>query len=370
MAYRFIIFISIVQSILFLTHWFFYRTSVFFFDLSDPSVKTFLKIVLFFFSVSLVSTSFLAFRYSNVLVRMVYVIAASWTGFLNFFVLASISSWVIYLAAQSFHSSLDRKLLAGILFGLAIVAGIYGIVNATTTRVTNISVKLPHLPEYWRGKTAVWISDIHLGSVKRYGFAKDITNRIEKLKPDLIFIGGDLFDGGTVDLNGFMEPFSGISAPDDIYFITGNHEEFSDPARYLEAVKQAGIKVLNNEMVNLRGLQIIGVDYRDSAKRQKYEMILNGIKINPDLPAILLKHSPTNLDIANKKGIALQLSGHTHKGQIFPINFITGLVYHGYDYGFKKFKDLQIYTSSGVGTWGPPMRVGNIPEIVVIKFDR
>jgi len=369
MAYQFIIFIAVVQSILFLTHWFLYRTLVFFLSLTSPNVALPLKIVLFFFSVSLVSTSFLAFRYSNVLVRMVYVIAASWTGFLNFFVLASISSWVIYLAAQSFSFSLDRKLLACILFGLAIVAGIYGIVNATTSRVTNISVKLTHLPEYWHGKNAVWISDIHLGSVRRYGFAKNVADRIQQLQPDLIFIGGDLFDGGTVDLNDFTEPFSRLSAPDGVYFITGNHEEFSDPARYLEAVKQAGIKVLNNEMVNLKGLQIIGVDYRDSAKRQKYEMILNGIRINSNLPTILLKHSPTNLDIANKKGITLQLSGHTHKGQIFPINFITGLVYHGYDYGFKKFKDLQIYTSSGVGTWGPPMRVGNVPEIVVIKFE-
>jgi predicted MPP superfamily phosphohydrolase len=165
-----------------------------------------------------------------------------------------------------------------------------------------------------------------------------------------------------------MEPFSRISAPEGVYFITGNHEEFSDPRRYLDAVRQAGIKVLNNEMANLKGLQIIGVDYRDSANRQKYEMILNGIKLNPNLPTILLKHSPKNLDIADKKGIALQLSGHTHKGQLFPINYITALVYHGYDYGFKKFGNLQIYTSSGVGTWGPPMRVGNIPEIVVIRF--
>jgi predicted MPP superfamily phosphohydrolase len=369
MAYQFIIFIAIVQSILFLTHWFLYRTLVFFLSLTGPNIALPLKIILFFFSVSLVSTSFLAFRYPNVLVRVVYVIAASWAGFLNFFLLASLSSWIIYLTAQSFSFSPDRKLLASILFGFAIVAGIYGIVNATTTRVTNISVKLPHLPEYWRGKSAVWISDIHLGSVRRYGFAKDITDRVQQLKPDLIFIGGDLFDGGTVDLNGFMEPLSRISAPDGIYFITGNHEEFFDHVQYLEAVRQAGITVLNNEMVNLKGLQIIGVDYRDSQSRQKYEMILNGIKINTNLPTILLKHSPTNLDIAHKKGITLQLSGHTHKGQIFPINFITALVYHGYDYGFKKFKDLQIYTSSGVGTWGPPMRVGNIPEIVVMKFE-
>jgi hypothetical protein len=297
------------------------------------------------------------------------VIAASWIGFLNFFVLASLSSWVIYIAAHTVSFSPNRKLLVGLLFGLAIVAGIYGIVNAGTTRITNMTIKLHDLPDYWRGKTAVWISDIHLGAVRRYGFAKDIANRIQQLKPDLVFIGGDLFDGGTVDLNGFMEPFSRISAPDGIYFITGNHEEFFDHVQYLEAVRQAGITVLNNELVSIKGLQIIGVDYRDSQNRQKYEMILNGIKINPNLPTILLKHSPTNLDIAHKKGIAFQLSGHTHKGQIFPINFITARVYHGYDYGFNKFKDLQIYTSSGVGTWGPPMRVGNIPEIVVIRFE-
>jgi predicted MPP superfamily phosphohydrolase len=369
MAYQFIIFIAIVQSILFLAHWFFYRTVVFFLALTNPNVTLPLKMILFLFSISLVSTSFLVFRYATVLIRIVYVIAVSWLGFLNFFLLASFSSWIIYIVAQNLSFFPNRKLLAGILFGLAIVAGIYGIVNATTTRVTNISIKLPHLPEYWHGKTAVWISDIHLGAVRRYGFAKDITDRVQQLKPDVVFIGGDLFDGGTVDLNGFMEPFSRLSAPDGIYFITGNHEEFFDHVQYLEAVRQAGITVLNNEMVNLKGLQIIGVDYRDSQNRQKYEMILKGIKINSNLPAILLKHSPTNLDIANKKGIALQLSGHTHKGQIFPINFITGLVYHGYDYGFKNFRDSKIYTSSGVGTWGPPMRVGNIPEIVVIKFE-
>jgi predicted MPP superfamily phosphohydrolase len=369
MAYQFIIFIAIVQSILFLAHWFLYRTVVSFFALTSPSVTMPFKTVLFLFSISLVGTSLLIFRYPNVLVRIAYVLAASWLGFLNFFILASVSSWIIYIAVRTLSFSPDRKFLACMLFGLAIIAGIYGIVNARTTRITNMNIKLPNLPDYWRGKTAVWISDIHLGAVRRYGFANDIANRIQQLKPDLVFIGGDLFDGGTIDLNGFMEPFSRISAPEGAYFITGNHEEFSDPAIYLEAVKQAGITVLNNEMVNLKGLQIIGVDYRDSQKRQKYEMILNGIKINPNAPTILLKHSPTNLDISHKKGIALQLSGHTHKGQIFPINFITGLVYHGYDYGFKKFKDLQIYTSSGVGTWGPPMRVGNIPEIVVIKFE-
>ncbi len=369
MIHRFIIFIVIVQSILFLGHWFLYKTLFFFFNLSRPAVILSLKIILFLLSISLVLTSFLVFRYSNVLVRVVYVLAASWLGFLNFFILASFSSWIIYIVVQKFPFSLNQKLLAGILFALAIVVGIYGIINASSMRITNISAKLLNLPEYWHGKIAVWVSDIHLGPVRRYGFAKDVANKIQQLQPDLVFIGGDLFDGGTFDLNGFTEPFSKISAPDGIYFITGNHEEFFDPAQYLKAVRLTGIKVLNNEMLNLKGLQIIGVDYRDSENRQKYEMILNGIKINPNVPTILLKHSPDNLDIANKKGVTLQLSGHTHKGQIFPINLITALVYHGYDYGLKKFGGLQIYSSSGIGTWGPPMRVGNIPEIVAIRFE-
>src|SRR4030042_5167242 len=135
MAYQFIIFIAIVQSILFLTHWFLYRTLVFFLFPTSPNVTLLFKIVLFLFSISLVSTSFLVFRYPNVLVRIVYVIAASWIGFLNFFVLASLFPWVMYFAAQTLSFSLDRKLLACILFGLAIVAGIYGIVNAGTTLI-------------------------------------------------------------------------------------------------------------------------------------------------------------------------------------------------------------------------------------------
>ncbi len=368
MAYQFIIFITLVQSILFLAHWFLYKSLVSLFALTSPNVMLPLKIVLFLFSISLVGTSFLVFRYPTIMVRIAYILAASWLGFLNFFLLASLSSWIIYIAIHIVSFSPNRKLLAGILFVLAILVAIYGIINARTTRITTVNIKLSNLPDYWRGKAAVWVSDIHLGAVRRYEFAKDIANRIQQLKPDLVFIGGDLFDGGTIDFNGFMEPFSRISAPEGVYFITGNHEEFFDHVQYLEAVRQAGITVLNNEMVNLKGLQIIGVDYRDSQNRQKYEMILDGIKSNPKLPTILLKHSPNNLDIAHKKGIALQFSGHTHKGQLFPMNFITRFVYQGYDYGFKKFGDLQIYTSSGVGTWGPPMRVGNVPEIVVIRF--
>ena len=150
--------------------------------------------------------------------------------------------------------------------------------------------------------------------------------------------------------------------------MTGNHEEFSDNSKYLRAVRQAGIRVLYNEMIDLEGLQLIGVDYRDSRDRKQFETILKNMRIDPGKPSILLKHAPLHLEIAEEQGISLQLSGHTHRGQVFLFRFITHRVYQGYDYGLKRFGRLLVNTSSGAGTWGPPMRLDTKPEIVLIEF--
>jgi predicted MPP superfamily phosphohydrolase len=263
---------------------------------------------------------------------------------------------------------LDRKILIEILMGIALLGSLYGFINAGVTRITRINVELPLLPGQWKGKTAVWVSDTHLGQVRNYGFARQITTEIKNLHPDIVFIGGDLFDGVAVDLDKAIEPFSKISAPYGTYFITGNHEEFSDNTPYLQAVRRAGIHVLHNEKVDLDGLQIIGVGYRSSRREEDFRTILQKIGIDPRRPSILLKHAPFNLQVAGEQRISLQLSGHTHQGQVFLFRWITSKVYQGYDYGLKRFGDLLIYTSSGAGSWGPPMRIDTIPEIVVIQF--
>jgi predicted MPP superfamily phosphohydrolase len=121
-------------------------------------------------------------------------------------------------------------------------------------------------------------------------------------------------------------------------------------------------------MINLDGLQIIGVDYRDSRREEQFRAILEKMGIDRHKPSILLKHAPLNLEVAREQGVSLQLSGHTHRGQVFLFRFITSRVYQGYDYGLKWFGNLLVYTSSGAGTWGPPMRLDTNPEIVVIKF--
>jgi predicted MPP superfamily phosphohydrolase len=366
---RFILFISIVQSILFLGHWFLYRTLVSFLGVASPAKLLTLKVILTFLSVSLVLTSFLAFRYSNLLIQCLYTAAASWLGMLYLSILASILCWTFYGLAGLFHFPLDRKILIEVLIGISLLTSLYGFINAGATRITRINVQLPFLPSPWKGKTAVWVSDTHLGQVRNYGFARQIAAKVKDLRPDVVFIGGDFYDGLAVDLDKAIEPFSKISAPYGSYFITGNHEEFSDNTPYLQAVRRAGIQVLNNEKVDLDGLQIIGVDYRGSRKEEDFRTILQNIGIDPHRPSILLKHAPFHLEVAREQRISLQLSGHTHRGQVFLFRWITAKVYQGYDYGLKWFGDLLVYTSSGAGTWGPPMRIDTIPEIVVIEFE-
>jgi predicted MPP superfamily phosphohydrolase len=365
---RFFIFISIVQSILFLGHWFLYRTVVRFFGVANPTKLFALRTALALLSVSLVTTSLLARRYSNLLVIGLYTVAASWLGILYLFILASILCWAFYGLTKLFHVPLDGKVLIGVLMSIALAASVYGFINSGMIRITRVNLPLLNCPSQWKGKIAVWVSDVHLGPVRNYGFAQDVAAKIKSLNPDIVFIGGDLYDVEAVDLDRMIEPFSRISAPFGTYFVTGNHEEFGDNTRFLEAIRRIGIRVLYNEKVDLDGLQIIGVDYRDSRKEDQFRTILEKMDIDLRKPSILLKHTPFHLQVARERGISVQLSGHTHQGQVFLFRFITAKVYQGYDYGLKWFGNLLVYTSSGAGTWGPPMRIDTKPEIVVITF--
>jgi hypothetical protein len=366
---RFVLIVSIVQLILFLGHWFLYRTLVPFLGVIHPTKLWVLRIVLGLLSTSLVASSFLSFRYANSLVQNFYTASASWLGIFYLFILASILSWILYGLTKLFHFPLDRRILIMVLMGISLMASLYGFINAGVIRIKTVSLSLPNLPEAWKDKTTVWVSDTHLGQIRNFRFAQQIVNMILDLRPDILFIGGDLYDGGkAMDLNHMIEPFSRISPPYGTYFITGNHEEYYDNTLYLQAVRQAGIRILYNEKVELDGLQIIGVDYKDSRNQEQFREILQNIGIDRQKPSILLKHTPFDLEIARDQGITLQLSGHTHQGQVFLFRFITSWVYKGYDYGLNRLGPLLVYTSSGAGTWGPPMRIDTKPEIVVIKF--
>ncbi|MBM4277040.1 MAG: metallophosphoesterase [Deltaproteobacteria bacterium] len=366
---RFFLFIATAQSILFFGHWFLYRTLVSFFGVTSPLWLWSLRVAMGLLSISLVGSSFFSFRYSNLLVRSLYTASVSWLGILYLLFLASLLAWTVYGLIKLFHLPMDRRALIIVLFGIALIGSLYGFINAGIIRINTVSLPLPNLPGAWEGKTAVWISDVHLGQVRNNRFAQHLADMIQDLRPDIVFIGGDLYDGGeAMDLNHMVEPLSRLSPSYGAYFVTGNHEEFYDNTPYLNAVRRTGIRVLNNEKVEIEGLQLIGAGYRDSRNQKQFRAMLQKMEIDRRKPSILLKHVPFDLEIVMDQGISAQISGHTHQGQVFLFRFITSKIYKGYDYGLKRFGDLLVYTSSGAGTWGPPMRLDTKPEIVVIKF--
>jgi predicted MPP superfamily phosphohydrolase len=201
------------------------------------------------------------------------------------------------------------------------------------------------LPPTWRGRRAALISDLHLGHVRNGSFLRRMVAKILQEEPDAIFIAGDLYDGTAIDIRRAAEPLSELVAPHGVYFVAGNHEQFGDDSKYLHAIAAAGVRVLINEKVEVDGLQIVGVPYRNAA------------------------HAPDHPEIAEAAGVSLQLSGHTHLGQFIPWSWMARRIYRQFVYGLSRIGKMQVFTSSGAGTWGPPLRLGSNPEIVVLHFE-
>jgi len=357
-----------VQSILLLAHWFIYSTWIRFRAVPDPPGVSTLQVVVGLLAVSFVAASLLAFRSTAPVVRFFYKLAALWLGTVNFLFLAACVCWVVYGGAAASGLSLDWPRWAAGFFLLGVLASLYGVVNAQRVRLRRVRVELANLPASWRGRVAALVSDVHLGHVNGSRFLGRIVARLSRLEPDVVFITGDLYDGTKVD------PVEGAAAWGRIeprwgkYFVTGNHEEFRDPTSYLDAVRHAGVKVLQNEKVELDGLQVVGVQYHDSIDLERYQRILERAEIARDRASVLLTHSPHALAVPAESGISLLVSGHTHGGQIFPFTWITRRIFGAYTYGLKRFGEMWVYTTTGAGTWGPPMRVGAPPEIVLLEF--
>jgi hypothetical protein len=263
----------------------------------------------------------------------------------------------------NFHRTVE------LLFGAAAVAGLYGVFNASWTRITRTTVRLVNLPAAWRGRTAALISDVHLGHVRNRNFLRRLVARILREEPDAIFVAGDLYDGTAIDARRAAEPLNKLVAPQGVYFVAGNHEQFGDDSKYLNAITAAGVRVLSNEKVEVDGLQIIGVPYRNATQNGQLASVLRGLGLDRDRASILLTHAPDHPEIAEAAGVSLQLSGHTHLGQFFPWSWMARRIYRQFVYGLSRIGKMQVFTSSGAGTWGPPLRLGSNPEIVMLQFE-
>jgi hypothetical protein len=362
-------FVATVQLILFFGHFCVYETWRNFAAPADPALATLIRASLLVLSVTFVPASLLAFRFNNFLVRTFYTAASIWLGIFNFLFLASALYWIILAATTVLRLHLSPPIVGYSLFALAALISLYGFINAATTRVRRIHISLPRLPKSWIGRTAAFVSDTHLGHVRGYGFISRIVAMLRQLRPDIVFIAGDVFDGTKVEPNHLAAPWTSLTPPLGKFFVTGNHEEFSHSSQYVDALQRSGIRVLLNESVIVDSLQLIGVTYSTLAHPERFRSALQAAAAGSNGASVLLAHAPHSLSIAEEMGVSLQLSGHTHRGQTFPFTWFTSRIFGKFTYGLHQHGALRVYTSSGAGTWGPPMRVGTRPEIVLIRFE-
>jgi uncharacterized protein len=360
----------VVPSILLLAHLFLYGTWIEFHPSLRPVARTTLLILVPVAALSFVAASLLAWRSFHWTVRIFYTITAVWVGLVNGCLFAACFCWIALGPEKLAGLRLPYPLIADAFFAAALLVGLCGVVNAAVIRVNRVTVGLPNLPGEWCGRVAALVSDMHLGQIRNLGFMRRVVARLNQLRPDIVFIAGDLYDGTAIDAPAAAQPWSALSAPLGAFFVTGNHEEFTHRAKFLDAIAAAGVRVVNNEKIDVQGLQIVGVHFREAANPGHFRAILRNAAISPERASILLVHAPNRLAIAEEAGISLQMSGHTHGGQFPPGTWIVSRIYGPFVHGLHRFGNLLVYTNWGIGTWGPPLRLGTNPEITLFTFEQ
>lgn len=365
--------VAILQSSLILAHLFLYFTWTGFCGMPGPASLLALRGALLILTFSFVAASLLSFFSTSPAVTALYRFAAVWMGFLNFLFFSAVLTRLAWAVLELVHldrnATFERPLLGWIGIVLGVATAAFGLANARWVRVRRVPVTLRGLPASWRGRTALVASDLHLGQINGAGFSRRIATMAARLTPDIILIAGDVFDGARLDPDPQAAPLKVLAPPFGVYFATGNHDEFGDTARYLAALKRAGVRVLANEKVVVEGLQILGVPHHDSTSAIRLKAALDDLQIDRAAASILINHVPSRLEIVESAGVSLQVSGHTHGGQFLPFTWITQRIFGKFTYGLHAYGKLQVFTSYGAGTWGPPMRVGTSPEVVLLRFE-
>lgn len=333
----------------------------------------------------LLSLSYLISRFSQkFLTKMLYegltLVGAYWLAFMFYFLLVITALDLLRLLDRWLRIvPVEIKQRLNPTLGLTVfilVVGIvsYGAWNARHPRVNHYDLSIAKQAGPLKQLHVVMVSDIHLGTIIHNGYLTKMVNTVNELKPDLVLFAGDVFDENIESSNKqqVADNFRRISAQYGAFAVLGNHEYIGGNAE--EAIKylgEAGVKVLRDSSQEIDGsFYIIGRDDRsgarfNGAKRQSLNTLLQGV--NRSLPIIVMDHQPLQLDEPVEQGVDLQLSGHTHAGQLFPIEFITHRIFED-DWGLLRKGNFRLIVSSGYGTWGPPIRVGNTPEIVDITI--
>jgi predicted MPP superfamily phosphohydrolase len=273
-------------------------------------------------------------------------------GFISFLIIS------ISLLINSF-SSISQKSIGVMSLIIIMAISIYGMLNARRVLLKKITIKSSKINKNYN---IIFISDVHLGTNTSKHLSK-ILNKIKTLEYDFLLIGGDLIDSSSFKLND-LNLFNKIKK--DIYFVNGNHEYYLKGFKNkIEQLKKFKIKVLKNSSMQINEINLIGIDDLQS-KHSKIKFVEKLNKKN--VFNLVLSHKPDIWDNIKSKN-DLMLSGHTHNGQIFPFNFLVKLKFK-FIYGIYEYKKSKLYVSSGVGCWGPKLRIGSSNEIINIQLTK
>jgi predicted MPP superfamily phosphohydrolase len=290
-------------------------------------------------------------------------------GFLSYFVMAALACWAVAGLTGLAAVSADLRAVASVLYGAAALAGLSALALANWLRVTRITVKLPDLPRFWHGRTVALVSDVHLGNFRGAMFSRRVVSRLAGLQAECVLIAGDMFDGVVIDVAKAVEPWRDLKAPSGVFLVGGNHDDHGGRSLYFDALRRAGIRVLDDEKVDLHGLQLVGVHDSETHEADVFRGVLEKAALDPARASVLLSHRPSNLSVPEQAGIGLEVCGHTHGGQFWPWTLVARRAHGKFAYGLNRHGRMQVYTSSGAGTWGPPFRLGSRSEVVLIRLE-
>lgn len=349
-----VIFIGIAWGVMFLLHVVAYVPIARAFHISVPYWPLVLAVVSFSYFLASMGVRLMGGKLAD----LFYFVAAAWLGvvFLLFSVMALYS--LVYVATRQDYPMVVAGLLV-LVAGLSVYALMAG--RSLVTREYTIPIKNIVEPV-----TIVHVSDIHIGTVHQEKFLERVVALTNEAKPDLVLVTGDLFDGSAPVYPEMLQALDTLTAPS--YFSHGNHEEYEGLGLVKETVKDLDMQLLENQLVEWRGLQIVGVNDRQSLRNTSLDAVLSGLPLDATKPTILMYHTPSDWEMARAHGVDVMLSGHTHNGQIYPFTLLVRLAFP-YINGLYEEAGKYLHVTPGTGTWGPPMRLGSRNQVTVLRLE-
>ncbi len=380
---RFLIFFSIIFTIHFIVNLYIYKRGVQGLE-SAPQLINWFRIIMLFLVLAYPAGRFLEKLWYSPVSNFIHWVGAFWFAGMLYFVLALICTDLIRLSNHLFHYlpnhwidnySHTKLITTYVISGAVVLIVAIGHINAWSPKIVKKTIKIDKDGGEYETLKIVAASDIHLGTIIGPRKTNKLVTTINSLNPDIILFAGDVVDE---DLKPVIEQNLGknllkLKAPLGIYAITGNHEYIGGAEQAVKYLEEHGIQIIRDSSILINNsFYLTGREDRDKnsfTKTPRKQVAELTDSLDKTKPILLLDHQPYHLDVAEQAGIDLQISGHTHHGQLWPLGYITKKIFE-ISRGYKKKGNSHFYVSTGFGTWGPPVRIGNRPEILefTLKF--